>query len=263
MSIRIQAAIDTMIAAVPGAPFAETVDTVKMGDASQPLTGIVLTFMATPSVLKQAAQLGANLIITHEPTFYNHFDNTNWLAQDATYQAKKNLIAQYGLVIWRFHDYLHSIPPDNTVMGLLQAFGWQSYLLPDQPFICNIPPMTFADLAAWVKERLGLSTVRVVGELTMPCRKIAILPGAPGGEMQIGVFVENGVDVLIAGEINEWEVSEYVRDSIQLGHPKGLIVTGHSASEEPGIYRMLAWLQEHLPQADVHYIASGPALSFL
>jgi len=108
MTLTIQNAIDKIIAAVPGAPFSDTVDTVKTGNASKEITGIVLTFMATSEVIEQAIQLGANFIITHEPTFYNHLDKTDWLVQHPSYQAKRDLIERSGLVIWRFHDYLHS-----------------------------------------------------------------------------------------------------------------------------------------------------------
>ena len=44
MSLTIQQAIDTIIAAVPGAPFPDTVDTIKAGDATQEITGIIVTF---------------------------------------------------------------------------------------------------------------------------------------------------------------------------------------------------------------------------
>ena len=41
-----------------------------------------------------------------------------------------------------------------------------------------------------------------------------------------------GVDALITGEVFEWETSEFARDAWHLGLGKGLIVTGHAASEE-------------------------------
>src|SRR5687768_6773636 len=53
---------------------AETVDTVKAGDPSREVTGIVTTSNASLSVLRQAAGRGANLIITSEPTFYSRGD---------------------------------------------------------------------------------------------------------------------------------------------------------------------------------------------
>ena len=51
-----------------------SVDTLKAGSWDQEVTGIATSFMTTLSVLKRAHEMGANLILTHEPTFYNHLD---------------------------------------------------------------------------------------------------------------------------------------------------------------------------------------------
>jgi hypothetical protein len=59
-----------------------TVDTFKAGDANTPVTGIAMTMMATFDVLQRAAREGKNLVITHEPTFYDHFDSTNTLVRE-------------------------------------------------------------------------------------------------------------------------------------------------------------------------------------
>jgi putative NIF3 family GTP cyclohydrolase 1 type 2 len=257
--LNIQNAIDLIIASVPGAPFADTVDTVKTGDPSQPLTGIAICFLATAGVVEQATRLGANLIISHEPIFYNHRDETAWLAHNTAFLAKQRLIDQSGVVIWRFHDYLHSIEPDCTLMGLVQELGWQAYTLPDQPFLCHIPPMTLQALAGWVKQRLDLKSVQVVGSLESTCQTVALLPGFPPAEMQIGVLGLPDVDVLIAGEIHEWETSEYVRDAAHLGFNKGMVVTGHLASEEPGMRWIIPWLQERLPGIPIHFIPTASA----
>ena len=60
------------------APVADTVDTVKAGDPATPVTGIATTFLDTMEVLREANRRGLNLVITHEPTFYNHRDNTTF-----------------------------------------------------------------------------------------------------------------------------------------------------------------------------------------
>lgn len=65
------------------------------------------------------------------------------------------------------------------------------------------------------------------------------------------------MDALIVGEIHEWETSEYARDALQLGYKKGLIVTGHAASEEPGMRWIIPWLQERLPGIPIHFVATG------
>lgn len=67
--ITIQEAIYRIQQEVPGEIPDDTVDQFKIGDPTRPLTGIVTTFIATCGVIEQAAALGANLIITHEPTF--------------------------------------------------------------------------------------------------------------------------------------------------------------------------------------------------
>src|SRR4051812_27910827 len=54
----------------------QTVDTFKAGDPDTPVTGVATTMMATYDVLTRAAAEGKNLVITHEPTFYGHLDQT-------------------------------------------------------------------------------------------------------------------------------------------------------------------------------------------
>lgn len=261
MTLTIQQAIDTLIASVPGAPFADTVDTVKAGDASQELTGIAITFLATCDAIEQAANLGANLLITHEPTFYNHPDQTDWLKDSPVYDSKRKLAEEKRLVIWRFHDYLHSIPPDRTVTGLLRELNWEATGTSELPFVCTIAPMKFQELGLYIKHKLGLQMIRMVGDPMSTCERIAVLPGFPPAEWQIGNL--RTADVLIAGEIHEWETSEYVRDANYNGLNKGLIVIGHAASEEPGMRAIIPWLQERLPEVPIQFISSGSPFQYL
>lgn len=258
----IEQAIDTIISAVPGAPFADTVDVVKIGDAAQTLSGIAVCFLANAQIIEEAAQQGANLIIAHEPLFYNHLDRTDWLAKDAVYRAKRDLLVKHTLVVWRFHDYLHSIPPDATMVGLANELGWQADFSAGLFSLIQIPPMTLQALAKMVQQKLGLQTIRLVGDLDMSCQRVAIVPGSPPVEYQVGVLNE-GADVVIAGEINEWEANEYVRDANLFGQKKGLIVIGHAASEEPGMRLMTGWLQERLPGVSIQFIPAANPFHYL
>jgi hypothetical protein len=99
--------MDAFISEVPGAPFPTTVDTLKAGDREIKVTGIVTTMFATLEVIKKAIDSGANFIIAHEPTFYNHADETNWLEKDEVYRYKANLLKQHqvrGLEKPRLHS---------------------------------------------------------------------------------------------------------------------------------------------------------------
>ena len=66
----------------------ETVDTYKSGDENTEITGIATTFLANMDVLKKAKARGLNMVITHEPTFYNHFDHLVPWQDDPVQQEK-------------------------------------------------------------------------------------------------------------------------------------------------------------------------------
>jgi putative NIF3 family GTP cyclohydrolase 1 type 2 len=114
-------------------------------------------------------------------------------------------------------------------------------------------------VALTVKARLGLATLRVVGDLDQACQAVALLPGAPGPKNQIGVLGLPEVDAVITGEIAEWETSEYARDAARQGLAKGLIVTGHAASEEPGLRWIVPWLEERLPGVPIRFVPTSSA----
>jgi putative NIF3 family GTP cyclohydrolase 1 type 2 len=236
--------ISTILKEIPGAPFKDTVDTIKAGAGSQEVRGIVTTMFATVDVIRKTAEVGANFIIAHEPTFYNHRDDTDWLEDDPVYRAKHDLLEKHGIVVWRFHDYWHSHRPDGVLMGVLTKMGWDKYYNADNPRMIKLPEaMTVAAIAAHSKKGLGIKQVRVVGNLQQSCSRIAILPGAAGGRAHLTVLKNEQPDLLIVGEVNEWETAEYVRDANALGRKTSLIVLGHSESEEPGMDWLVSWLQ--------------------
>jgi putative NIF3 family GTP cyclohydrolase 1 type 2 len=261
MERTIQQVIDTIVSAIPGAPFPETVDTLKTGDPDGKVTGIAVTFLASCQVIEQAIQSGANLIITHEPTFYNHLDQTDWLEEDTVYQAKRRLIEDNRIAIWRFHDYLHSIQPDPTIVGLLKALGWSAYARPDHPLVCTLPPRPAHERVQEMKSKLGIPTVRVAGDMHMTCETVGFLVGAIGGRAHIEFFSKQSLDMLVCGEIDEWETNEYVRDAASAGRALSLAIIGHAVSEEDGMREMVPWLQARLPGTPIAFIPTGQALT--
>ncbi len=255
----IQQVINRVIGAVPGGEKEETVDTFKAGDPTVTCSGVVTTFMATAEVIKKAAQLGANLIITHEPTYYNHLDRTEWLKDDPVYRFKKKLIEEHRIAIWRFHDYWHTVRPDGILHGLARLMKWEKYQIADRPGIFNIPPTTLEDLARLFKKNMRLVRPFIVGKPTMKCSSIALLPGAWGGQKQIELLSTEEFDVMVVGEVAEWETSEYIRDASFAGIQRGLIILGHAVSEEPGMEYLAEWLQPLLPGLKITHVPAGEA----
>ncbi len=256
--------IDFLISQVKVAPFEKTVDTVKSGDPSQKVKGIVTTFMANSEVIQKAIDAEANLIITHEPTYYGHQDATDWLENNKVYKEKRKLLEDHKIVVWRFHDYMHSIQPDPVLQAVVEKLGWQNYQDARQGHIFNIPSTNLGTLAKEVKGKLQSQNIRTVGKEALNCKKVGILPGAPGGESQINLMEEHDLDVLITGEISEWMVSEYVRDASGNGKAKGLIVAGHAPTEEPGMLWLAQWLakQLHFQKIPVKHIAGDHTFGY-
>ena len=261
MPYTIQQVIDIIMDEVHVAPLPATVDTVKAGDPSQPVTGIVTTFLASSEVLQKAADRGANLVISHEGPFYRHQDDNEWLADDPVYETKRRLIEAHKLVIWRFHDYWHRTNPDGVFTGMCQALGWADYVDAANPVVLNLPATTLQALVQHLKAKLGAQTVRVMGVPDMPCQQIALLVGFPGAERQIEALRQD-IDVLVTGEGHEWETTEYVRDALFQGKPKAMIVLGHEISEEAGMAYLVDWLQARLPGVPITHITTGDPFRF-
>jgi putative NIF3 family GTP cyclohydrolase 1 type 2 len=252
----VQDIINIILKEIPGAPFAQTVDTIKSGSANQQVTGIVTTMFSTIHVIEEAAKLNANFIIAHEPTFYNHTDDVNWVANNDVVKKKQDLLRQRNITIWRFHDYWHACRPDGISTGVLKMTGWQQYYKPGE-MVLKMPSASLKNIIDHLKSSLHITHVKIIGDMEQPCERIAIIPGAAGGQTQISLLEREKPDVLIVGEVHEWETAEYIRDARSLGSKTSLIILGHSVSEEPGMQFLVEWLQPKIPGMKITHIESG------
>ncbi len=258
----VQDVIDLILKEIPGAPFKQTVDTLKSGNADQKVTAIVTTMFATVDVIKKAAALKANFIIAHEPTFYNHTDDVNWTENNSVVRQKQELLQQHGIAVWRFHDYWHAYRPDGITYGVLKKANWLQYNK-NAEISFTIPVTSLKQIAEHLKTSLGIEHVRVIGDLSASCKNIALLPGAWGGQKQISTAEKEKPDVIIVGEVHEWETAEYIRDARLLGSKTSLIVLGHSVSEEPGMEWLVEWLQPKLEGIKITHIASNNPFTWI
>jgi putative NIF3 family GTP cyclohydrolase 1 type 2 len=216
---------------------------------------------ATIPVIRKAIEEKANFIIAHEPTFYNHTDETDWLKDDKVYQYKAALLRDNNITVWRNHDYIHSHTPDGVMDGVADKLGWKKYMMgADSNY--DIPPTTLKNLIAHCKKSLGISNVRYIGDASDKCSKVILAPGAAGGRNQIMAASMAKPDVLIVGELSEWETAEYVRDARAAGNKISLIVLGHADSEEPGSRYMADWIKKNIPEIKVIEIPAGNPFKF-
>jgi putative NIF3 family GTP cyclohydrolase 1 type 2 len=252
--------MDLFISQVPKAPFAQTVDTIKIGSRDTVVTGIVTTMFPSIAIIKKAVELKANLIIPHEPTFYSGQDETDYLQNDPVFRGKYDLLAKHQITIWRNHDYVHRMQDDGVRIGVVEELGWKDYYTPGSP-ILQIPTTHLKGIIDHIKTRMQVPAMRYVGDLNQPVSKVLLLPGAVGGKTQITRIQEHRPDVLICGESNEWETPEYVKTANELGMKLSMVEIGHSASEEGGSEFVKNWLHTHVPGVPVYHIPSGNSLS--
>ncbi len=236
-----------------------SVDTLIVGRWNQEVRGIATSFMATFDVIKRANRQGLNLVLTHEPTFYNHLDNRDtYGAQDPVVLEKLRYIEENDMVIFRYHDLPHQAQEDMINAGLVEKLGWQGFEMENMIF--QSPFNTLGTLSEFLKEHFEASTIRVVGDPDMSITTIGILPGAYGPQAQVEAYKNHRIDVLIVGESREWETIEYARDAMEMGGKTALIVLGHADSEEPGMEFVANWLEQLIPEVPVQFVPAGNPL---
>jgi putative NIF3 family GTP cyclohydrolase 1 type 2 len=240
-----------------GVPWmSKTVDTFKAGNPDTPVTGIAVTMMATLDVLQRAAANGQNMIITHEPTFFNHYDDKpeGMDENDAVWKEKRAFIEQHGLVIWRLHDHWHRRKPDGIQAGMTHALGWEKYQNPENQNLYTLPETTLEKLTADVAKQLDTPVMRVVGNPEMKVTKIALNPGYTGFVRETHELEMDNVEVLLVGETREWETVEYAADAVSEGKRKALIVIGHVPSEQAGMEECARWLKTFVKNVPVEFV---------
>jgi putative NIF3 family GTP cyclohydrolase 1 type 2 len=243
-----------------GVPWTEpTVDTFKDGDPATPVTGIAVTMMATFDVLRRAAARGANLVITHEPTFYDHFDKLDVLEaeHDSVTAAKRAFIREHRMIVVRMHDHWHRRRPEPMAVSLARVLGWDRYQTPESEWLYRVPETTLAELAATIRRRLPAPTLRVVGDSGLRVTKVGLSPGAAGFDAHRKLLQQDAVEVLVIGEAREWETVEYAADAVTAGRRKALIILGHIPSEQDGMAEFARWLRTFVKEVPVTFVPAA------
>jgi putative NIF3 family GTP cyclohydrolase 1 type 2 len=235
-------------------------DTFKSGGPDTEVKGIATTAFVTLDVIRKATAAGLNMIIPHEDTFWNDRDDQAVVADDALYKAKLELLTKHDIVVFRIHDHMHAQRPDFTYVGSARAIGLDpKYEDPPGSHRFVIPETTLGALAAEVRRRSGASALRVVGD-----------PNARVSRIRLGVGYASppinapDIDVLISGEQQEsdgtFDSQPYALDAVTLGIAKGIILLGHTVSEEAGMLEMAEWIKGFVPEIPVQLIKAEEPL---
>jgi putative NIF3 family GTP cyclohydrolase 1 type 2 len=137
--------------------------------------------------------------------------------------------------------------------------GWLKYTDGKKVERFVLPETTLKELLQTLKKAFPLNTFNVVGDPEMKLTKVAFSAGAPGSTVHISLLEDNNIDVVIAGEVPQWETYEYMRDAVSQGRKKAIIFLGHVTSEEPGMEYCAQWLKGFIKDIPIHFVESGPS----
>lgn len=252
--LTVQDVLDRMKLHVGGSWFEGGVDRIIEGSAGTVVKGIATTMMATMDALKDALKAGANFVITHESTYWSHHDTLTYLEDNPLYKLKRDYILEHNMVSFHFHDHWHALRPvDGINRGMQMQMGWTKYMDPGNQRIYNVPATTLLELAQQFQTKLNDRTLRVVGDPKLTVRRVyeswGYCDSFPGVE-----FLDTGVDALVIGEAQDWDLIAYAHDLVSSGQKKGLILLGHMRSEMWGMKFCAEWLRGIVTEVPVHYI---------
>jgi putative NIF3 family GTP cyclohydrolase 1 type 2 len=229
-------------------------DGFKAGDPSTTIKGIATTAMATLDVLKQAVKANANLILTYEPTFYSRADASG--GADPVVASKREFIEKNNLVVFRLRDHWQARKENEMVTGLAGALGWSARRVKADDSLYDIPAATAEATVAWIRSKLNLRAgLRASGDRTASVRRVLLFPGSMTTATMWQRYTD--VDMIIAGEVREWENTHYAADMFSAGEKRALVTTGRVVSEEPGMRLCADWLKPVAKEVPAKWIGVG------
>ncbi len=228
---------------------------VQHGEASDPVTRVMVAWMATPDALEAAGQSGYQGLICHESLYYP-YDVVNSKQPPLNWQdwkvnrQRRELLERYKLTCLRVHGSADEI-------CILDSFAEQlelgfPVLGKGLDKVYEIPECSLGELVESVKRRLGMAAVRVAGgtDMQRKVKRVGLPWGGLGLFVNVGYqqkLVELGCDVFIAGESDNYGF----RFAVESGIP--MIETSHEISENAGLRLFTNLLAQTCPSVQFHF----------
>ncbi len=233
--------------------YANSVDRWKAGDPHIEIQGIAVAWMSWIWALEKAKELGCNVFITHEPTFYHHYDNDPAILKWPEVQAKQEKIKELGLSIYRCHDLWDQMPdigiPDSwgKKLGLGPPVAGQGYFRVYEGHGRTAYAIA-KDMAARVKD-LGQAAVQLIGPSDRKIYRIVVGTGAITPYRQM--LLDYQADLVICSDdgFSYWRDGAHAIDTGQT-----VLVFHHQVAEDYGMELLANHLAEKFAPLPVHFI---------
>ncbi len=223
------------------------------------ITKVLVALDCTLPVVQEAAQVGAQLVLSHHPLFFQPVRRIHYSLADTApawhlirhgvglYAAHTNLDSALGGV----NDVLAQMLGLDQVRPLLQPGEALSELTQSIGRVGELPqPLSLQAFAAFVQRELH-TTALFAGDPLQTIRRVAVLGGSGGDFLPQAKAAQ--ADVLVTGEAKHHQGLE--------AHAMGvaLIQAGHYETERPVLELWIKGLQLALKrvQCKVELIVSG------
>lgn len=195
---------------------AESWDNVGLmiGDFNQDIKKVLVALEVNEEVIQEAIQLKADLIVTHHPFFFSKFNQIN---SDTLKGSLALRLIQNGIALYSMHTN-YDIAFDGMNDQFLKRIGLSAdeIFLPASPEAWYLEEhggkapglgriailseeMTLSSLCTYVKDKLNMQQIRVVGDANATIKKVAVITGA-AADMYPDAKAA-GADVLISGDM--------------------------------------------------------------
>ena len=113
-----------------------------------------------------------------------------------------------------------------------------------------------------------MDVVQIVGKPEMIVKRVGVLVG--GGSLGLGIeelpmqlMLKNNLDTVICGDITEWTIVPYVRDAVEFGQNKAMLILGHERSEEMGMKHLATWIKDIVGETPVEFIDAKEPFKYI
>lgn len=221
-----------------------------IGNPDREVKKAALALDATESIIEEAVEKGADMIVTHHPLVFQPLKAV--CSDDHLGKRVLKLIENKISLIALHTNFDICVMADMAAEKLgitncqvLEITGEKDGKKEGFGRIGLLPrDMTIGELAEHVKERLELDFVTVAGRKEEMVRKVAISTGA--GKSGIGSCLENGVQVLITGDVDHHTAV----DAMEIG--LSLIDGGHFGTEKMFAGYMAEYFKREIPEVDAY-----------
>ena len=204
-----------------------------VGSYAQKVERILVALDVDDTVVAEAIERSADMIVAHHPAIFRGMKH---LRTDLPLGRRLAALLTHGIAVAAAHTNL-----DMTRGGVNDVLAERLGLEKLRSFITTaqtdgsaeslgrigtLPaPVTIDDFAHRVRERLGVSHVRLVRAADRPVRRVAVVGGA-GAEF-IDTAVRRGADVYVTGDVKYHEAQRAAEQGMHL------IDAGHFGTERP------------------------------